>query len=899
VSDIHRRTRGRQTTRPLRRLTIPVLVVLVAGALAPGRLDAAAATPGGQTPAATLNSTVSDGWSGYVAGYGPYTGVAGTFTVPTIAATPWETFTDVWVGVDGIGPNSPLIQAGIDEIYDPASGRVHAQAWWEILPAHPLKEVIESVAVRPGDRVTVAIDQFSRTLWQIALTNDTTGAGFVTLETYTGPGASAEWIVEAPTAPDGTLERLGPYHPDVTFSGLQANGPRTALRAITLVQGGVRVSAPGAFSSAGFHVAYVAPVTPAPPMHVETVPLGRLVALPASGGVPYGQVQWQVSPDLVHWSMLTTLAMDGSGQSTYTFPPSRTAYYRVRFDDTGTYGREVIKVVVIQPTPSATPSPAGSPAPTPTAGPSGTPGPSPAPGGSITGTVLKQDGTPASGLQVVAYRFPAPGTGLTATAADGTYTVGNLAPGAYRMAVSDPTGALPTGYLNGSSLTPFGPLASVITVGTAATQVNVQLPPAQTISGRVAARGRGVPGIHVFACGALDGALPGTGIPSCGTTTSAGDGSWSVAALPGPYTVATGPSEPYPWTFYSTDGATLDGARATVLSVGDADIAGITIALSPAPVYPSLSGRVTDSRGLPVSGIFVDACDTAAPADCFYATTDLDGMYSIDLPPGTYSLAFDDPVNAHPSGFYGPSGFTATLAGAAPVTVAADGLHGIDVQLPEGHRVTGTVTGPDGMPLANIQVAPCASPACSGQASTTGADGTYTLDLTPGSYTLHYTDCSGLYLSGYYATSGLANPAGSTTVTLSTADVTGLDVALHGIDASAGPRVTRTGPFTSGRTMVASNGGYVTVRIAVGKGFAGSAVEIQAATRSADDAWTAYRGVTTRLVDANGYAWYFVRPSGWIAIRAGVRDPVVSALQTAGGLGDVEVFSGPVVVRGT
>ena len=84
-------------------------------------------------------------------------------------------------------------------------------------------------------------------------------------------------------------------------------------------------------------------------MHVETILPGQLVGLPASGGVPYGQVQWQASPDLVHWSVLTTLTLDGSGQSTYTFSPSRTAYYRVRFDDTGTYGREVFKVVVVQP----------------------------------------------------------------------------------------------------------------------------------------------------------------------------------------------------------------------------------------------------------------------------------------------------------------------------------------------------------------------------------------------------------------------------------------------------------------------------------------------------------------------------------------------------------------------
>jgi hypothetical protein len=50
---------------------------------------------------------------------------------------------------------------------------------------------------------------------------------------------------------------------------------------------------------------------------------------------------------------------------------------------------------------------------------------------------------------------------------------------------------------------------------------------------------------------------------------------------------------------------------------------------------------------------------------------------------------------------------------------------------------------------------------------------------------------------------------------------------------------------------------------------------------------------------ADGHVGHFVRPRGEMAFRADVRDPVVSELQAAGGVGDVEVFSGPVVVRGT
>ena len=48
----------------------------------------------------------------------------------------------------------------------------------------------------------------------------------------------------------------------------------------------------------------------------------------------------------------------------------------------------------------------------------------------------------------------------------------------------------------------------------------MQVPAGQAISGTVTGRGRRLPGIHVFACGALDGVLPGTGMPNCGTATT-------------------------------------------------------------------------------------------------------------------------------------------------------------------------------------------------------------------------------------------------------------------------------------------------------------------------------------------------------------------------------------------
>lgn len=522
------------------------------------------------------------------------------------------------------------------------------------------------------------------------------------------------------------------------------------------------------------------------------------------------------------------------------------------------------------------------------------------PTGSITGTVFGPGGTPEAGLQVGARLFPDTSVYKTTnTASDGTYTLDGLAAGTYYMAVRDSTGALPSGYVSGSTLTPFGPLASVITVGTGSTHVDVHVPAGHTISGTVTAGGSPLAGIRLFVCGALDSAMPETGAVYCDHATTAADGTYSVAVLPGPYTVAfIDFTNTYPETFYSTSGATLDGAAATVLTVSSTNITGIDALLAKAPAYAgSITGTVTDASAAPVSGVSVSACPTAGPPVCYSATTGSDGAYTLGLPAGSYTVSFDDPTLAHPSGYYGSGGFAATPAGATPVTVAASAVSGIDVQLPVGHLVKGTVTGPGGAPLGGVGVYPCASPECQ-QGWTTGADGSYTLNLAPGSYVLHFVDWSGQYLSGYYASNGLADATNATPVTVGTGDVTGLDVAQHGIGASISPGVTRAGPFGTGHTVVTHRRGYVTVRIAVGKGFAGSVVQILAATRTVSGQWTAYRAVTSRVVAADGYAYYFVRPLGWMSFRAGVRDPVVSAMSIAGGLGDVEVFSNSVLARG-
>jgi hypothetical protein len=201
----------------------------------------------------------SSNWSGYVIGNGPYTYVSGSFNVPDLYATPSATYASEWAGIDGFS-DSDLIQAGVEEVYDPTTNLVYLQAWWEILPA---AETPIAMSVLPGDSVTVAISQVSSTVWSIELTNNTSDQTFETEQTYTGPQSSVEWIVEAPEIGDA-ISTLGDYTPNVTFSNLTSSGTQNTLVDLDMVQNDVQVSTPSSWTPSEFADAYGA-VAPPPP----------------------------------------------------------------------------------------------------------------------------------------------------------------------------------------------------------------------------------------------------------------------------------------------------------------------------------------------------------------------------------------------------------------------------------------------------------------------------------------------------------------------------------------------------------------------------------------------------------------------------------------------------------
>jgi hypothetical protein len=120
------------------------------------------------------------------------------------------------------------------------------------------------------------------------------------------------------------------------------------------------------------------------------------------------------------------------------------------------------------------------------------------------------------------------------------------------------------------------------------------------------------------------------------------------------------------------------------------------------------------------------------------------------------------------------------LVAAAPVSAADVG--GIDVQLPIGRSISGTITDGSGGPVANVSVDACnaTTGSCSGGATTSG-DGTYTVrGLGPGGYKLSaFPPDGGPLLFGYWTPGGpVSTEEEAAIVDVSGADATGIDLAL-------------------------------------------------------------------------------------------------------------------------
>jgi hypothetical protein len=250
-------------------LMLGLVTVAGAAALIPGAAGGSVAGPAisnhprvASAPSNTQGSGwSSSNWSGY-AKTGTYTSATAQWVVPTVTAARQASYSSSWVGIDGF-TNSSLIQTGTEQ--DWSNGAAHYHAWWEILPAAETR--ISSITVHPGDVFTASITKGSGSSWTITINDVSTGQGFTTVQSYSGPGTSVEWIQEAPTVGGHTAPLA--HFSTTSFDPGTANGANpglTAADAGVMVQKHVTVSTPSApdADTDGFNVAYGS-TAPAPP----------------------------------------------------------------------------------------------------------------------------------------------------------------------------------------------------------------------------------------------------------------------------------------------------------------------------------------------------------------------------------------------------------------------------------------------------------------------------------------------------------------------------------------------------------------------------------------------------------------------------------------------------------
>jgi hypothetical protein len=148
-------------------------------------------------------------------------------------------------------------------------------------------------------------------------------------------------------------------------------------------------------------------------------------------------------------------------------------------------------------------------------------------------------------------------------------------------------------------------------------------------------------------------------------------------------------------------GATPASATPIILASGDSTAVAFVL-----PGTVNLAGTVTGAGSAPLASILVTATEKGSGTKA-YAYTGANGTYSMTLGPGTYQVSFSDPAALHLPGYYGSHGFTASAASAAPVSVGATDVGGIDVQMPAASvsraqtDAAGTTTGP---PIPTILV---------------------------------------------------------------------------------------------------------------------------------------------------------------------------------------------------
>jgi hypothetical protein len=222
-------------------------------------------TPLGPHVPGTSFTDESTNWAGQISNSNGtnFSAVTAQWTVPSVVPTQYGGASATWIGIDG-GPTSPnsIIQTGTAQAT--GQGATAYYAWYELFP----QPAVTVTAVSPGDHMFASINQQSpgSTTWNLTIHDLTSGANHTYSLFYNGPGDSAEWIEELPTAvggPQPTLANFG----SATFTSMSATAAipgAVTTDPVDMVDASNKVIAStgpisGAVGNQSFSVTYVQP----------------------------------------------------------------------------------------------------------------------------------------------------------------------------------------------------------------------------------------------------------------------------------------------------------------------------------------------------------------------------------------------------------------------------------------------------------------------------------------------------------------------------------------------------------------------------------------------------------------------------------------------------------------
>jgi hypothetical protein len=375
-------------------------------------------------------------------------------------------------------------------------------------------------------------------------------------------------------------------------------------------------------------------------------------------------------------------------------------------------------------------------------------------GGTISGTVLDENGEPVKGLSVCTY--PVLGnTNLSycfeneaESATDGTYTIHGLYSGEYKIHFFG--GGNYLGQWYPGVQTRADATAISVTAPAGVTGVDATLQSGGVISGTLLESGSHNPIPFADIC-----AKPVGGTSLYCSQAKAG-GEYRIQSLPSrEYVVEfAGPNNSTDWPYVpSFSGGTTDPAAATPVSVtAGSEAAGVDGEVEKGG---TITGHVSDAVSYE-SAFGIDACayaDGKVVGHC--DTTGNEGNYTIiGLPSGSYAVHFVPAGGGVEENFrignpHYLSQFYDDAATASAATPIASGpgmaVTGKDVEMHEGGGISGTVTGPLSEPLRESEaciVESAADPG--GPCGRANVDGEYEIaGLYPGSYIVRFRSSGG------------------------------------------------------------------------------------------------------------------------------------------------------------